>query len=530
LLLFGNGRSDVKAVLFAAKSTEDKRGSIKTQLGDCRAMAEQNGWEVAGEFSDEAFSAWKGNRGPGLAAAKELAEQEAPSILVVQHSDRLARGDGRTADHLADVLAWAVRADVTIRSVQDDLFADPRMARVMAAVMGQRNEEDSRRKAAATKAGLARIKEAGIYVGPVPFGWRRVEGKLLVEKSQARIVRRIFKEFLAGRSMVAIARGLHSDGIPTQTGKVWRQAQVSGILRQPVHAGLLRSEGGGLIQGQQEAIIDEATWRKVQDLLASNSTKRGRPAVGNHLFKGGMLRCGQCGDPMVPRTKREPFQTYYCCNGHVTQGNDYCTQGCVKRSVVDEAVYAYFESIALDVESTRDELQSALDERLAEIRGLCDQATLEAQKARERLDRVRRDYQDGKLDADDWSEQRLQLQGEQDAAAAQLERLRESEREEARATELLDPESETLKRLATLRKAIAGEVQDAQDIAAVRAALAHLFDRFVLHVEGDRGRIQAIANDASGAWTIDEAMRPAMKPGARLPLRFNNANEGSGCL
>jgi Recombinase/Recombinase zinc beta ribbon domain len=351
----------------------------------------------------------------------------------------------------------------------------------------------------------------------------------VADKAQARIVRRIYKEFLAGRSMVAIARGLHSDGVATQTGKVWRQAQVSGILRQPVHAGFLRSEDGGVIEGQQDAIIDQATWRKAQDVLASNSTKRGRPAVGNHLFKGGMLRC-KCGDPMVPRTKRNPRQEYYCCNGHITQGNDYCTQGCVKRSVVDEAVYSYFESAAVSVEATRDELQTALDERLAEIRSLRDHATLEAQKARERMDRVRRDYQDGKLDAEDWAEQRLQLQGEQDAAGAQVERLQESEREEARATELLDPESETLKRLATLRKAIAGEVQAAQDIAAVRAALAHLFSRFVLHVEGDKGRIQAIANDASGAWTIDEAMRPVVRGGRRLPLRFNNANEGSGCL
>ena len=29
-----------QAVVFAAKSTEDKRGSISTQLEDCRAMAD----------------------------------------------------------------------------------------------------------------------------------------------------------------------------------------------------------------------------------------------------------------------------------------------------------------------------------------------------------------------------------------------------------------------------------------------------------------------------------------------------------
>ena len=33
------------------------------------------GWEVAGEFTDEAFSAYKGNRGPGLADAKLLSRR-----------------------------------------------------------------------------------------------------------------------------------------------------------------------------------------------------------------------------------------------------------------------------------------------------------------------------------------------------------------------------------------------------------------------------------------------------------------------
>src|SRR4051794_39730649 len=123
------------AVLYAAKSTQDRRGSIGTQLTDCRAMAEREGWRVIGEYSDEAASAWSANRGPELRAARERAAGAAPAVLVVQHSDRLARGDGRRADHLVEIVLWAARVDVTIRSVEDDLFADERMALLMGALM-----------------------------------------------------------------------------------------------------------------------------------------------------------------------------------------------------------------------------------------------------------------------------------------------------------------------------------------------------------------------------------------------------------
>ncbi len=57
-------------------------------------MAEREGWEIRPEreFTDEAYSAYHGDRGPGLAAARALAASLAADrrgcILVAQHSDR----------------------------------------------------------------------------------------------------------------------------------------------------------------------------------------------------------------------------------------------------------------------------------------------------------------------------------------------------------------------------------------------------------------------------------------------------------
>jgi hypothetical protein len=46
-------------VIYAAKSTEDRRGSIPDQIADCRSAIDQaGGREVVDEYVDEAFSAW----------------------------------------------------------------------------------------------------------------------------------------------------------------------------------------------------------------------------------------------------------------------------------------------------------------------------------------------------------------------------------------------------------------------------------------------------------------------------------------
>jgi hypothetical protein len=46
-------------VIYAAKSTEDRRGSIPAQLEECRAVIEAKGRSViAGTYRDEAISAY----------------------------------------------------------------------------------------------------------------------------------------------------------------------------------------------------------------------------------------------------------------------------------------------------------------------------------------------------------------------------------------------------------------------------------------------------------------------------------------
>ena len=87
------------------------------------------------------------------------------SVILVQHSDRLARGDGRDARHLGEIYFWALKAGVELRSVQDDsTFTNP----LLAFAMGERNAEDSRRKSLAVKAGMKRRREAGKHHGGPP--------------------------------------------------------------------------------------------------------------------------------------------------------------------------------------------------------------------------------------------------------------------------------------------------------------------------------------------------------------------------
>ncbi|HUB98524.1 MAG TPA: recombinase family protein [Solirubrobacterales bacterium] len=495
------------AVLYAAKSTQDKHASIPTQLRNGREKAEEEDWDVIGEFTDERFSAYSGNRGPGLKAATELAASAAEErgvvcMLVAQHSDRFARGAGDepgASDSLMEVWIRMRRRNVHLRSFQNDsMMHKP----VTVAVASEQAYEESKRKSEAVKDGIHRRRhERGKpHGGKRRYGYRYVKGEGLVAvEAELAIVRRMAEEFFAGASDSQIMRGLLADNIPTALGGKWHQATVADILTNPLYAGKLRAKGE-VVDGIHEPAYDWETFQRLGDLRAARNKQakgRGRPPAGPHLFRKGMLRCGVCGGSMVPRTtrpgktrpNRKISETYYCYER--LRDSSLCSMTPVKRAEVDSAVYRYFELVGLDVEATRDQLAEARDQRLAEVRALTVQAEAEKQRAEERMARVRRDYMDDKLSAEDWADFRDELTAGLKAAGAEVERLAEQAAEVEAWGEFQDAERDTLAKLADLRKAMAGEINDAEGTDAVRAALSRLFEHFVIRRPESGQRIHA---------------------------------------
>jgi DNA invertase Pin-like site-specific DNA recombinase len=474
------------AILYAAKSTPDERESIPDQLKDGREFARSEGLPVRGEFSEQKVSAYTGDRGAELAAAMRRAE-ELQAVLVVQHSDRLARGDGKQARHLVEIALWALKTGVRIHCVEDPATFENL---IMAVVMGDRNNADSRRKSDAVRKGHRRRRKDGKFPGgPAPYGYRRERTEadeivLGIDPAPAQVVRRVFAEYLAGHTQLQIARTLSADGVHTGRGGRWHQGTVANILRNPIYAGMLRDDDG-YCEGIHEPIVDREIWERAQALRKARARthKRGRPSAGVHLFRKGMLRCGECGGSMVPRTSRNrngSFHESYRCYER-WRDPSACSIHPVARVAIDTAVYTYFEQVGLDLEATREQLAEASSRKLREARVLLTAAEGESQAAEARLARVRADYTTGELTAAEWRDFRDELEPEATAAEAEADRLRaqSAQIEDSDPTE--DVEAEVLAKLAQIRAAIAGEVSDRDGVDAVRAALLRLFDGFVLH-------------------------------------------------
>jgi DNA invertase Pin-like site-specific DNA recombinase len=480
------------AVLYAAKSSADEKGSIPNQLREGRELAEGDGRTVVEKFEDEKKSAYTQDRGDGLVAARaeceRLVAEHGECALVIQHSDRLARGDGRQAAHLVEYALWAIKSGVKIMSIQDpETFAQDDL--IYAVLTGHRNHEDSRRKSQATKAGLRERREEGKFGGgPTPFGYAfDKQADMLVEDPVESVtVRRVFEEFVGGESLTGIARNLQADGVSTRRGRFWRSSTISQIVSNPAYIGKLR-HGEGMVDGIHEGLVDRERWDQAQVLLASRRRKgKGRRPKAKHLLQGGKLK-SPCGGTMVCRSE---YEGHYICERRQHNLGE-CACPILPRSVVDSAIYAYFVQVGLDVEATRAQLADARNRKLAELKTLTRQAESERQQAEERLRRVRRDYADGKITAEDWSDFRGELTAELDAAKAQGKRLAERGQETEDWVDLQDAERDTLAMLSDIRESIADTNDQGEGVDAVRAALMRLFDHFVVRQVQPGDRVHA---------------------------------------
>ena len=299
---------------------------------------------------------------------------------------------------------------------------------------------------------------------------------LEIVPAQAEVVRRIFAEYVAGRSLTGIAQGLHHDRIETKKGVLWRQSTVSGIVRNPVYIGKVKYKDE-VFDGVHEPLVAPELWEEAAQLIAAKPTKRGRPPKRKrHLFTGGFLRCAACGDALCPRTRLESGYEFYECNGRIHG----CKTGAIRRADIDGAVLAHFEQTVLDVEATREQITAATQRKLGEAKTLLKSAEGQAREAKARLSKINRDYSHGDLTADEWRRFCEDLEPEDVAARAEVERLRKQVTATESSAAGNEAEAEVIEQLAELRAAIAGDVNAAEGIEAVRAVLQRLFEGFLI--------------------------------------------------
>ncbi|GFI56184.1 transposon gamma-delta resolvase [Clostridiales bacterium] len=211
------------------------------------------------------------------------------------------------------------------------------------------------------------------------LGYRRGEdGQPEIDPEQASIVRLIYEKFLAGDSYSTIAQYLMEDGIQTPAGKEkWSESTIRSILSNERYKGdavinktfitdclskkVQVNKGERpkyYVENNHPAIIDAATFSRVQEERARRSGKRKVKQVGTKTEQGKycgkyalteLLLCGECGTPYrrCTWTVKGEKKIVWRCISRLDYGKKYCHHSpTVEESVIQNAIMNAIQKVA----------------------------------------------------------------------------------------------------------------------------------------------------------------------------------------
>src|SRR5262249_31203828 len=142
-------------------------------------------------------------------------------------------------------------------------------------------------------------------------------GRREIDLVQGAAVQRIFQRYAETRSFSAVSHELNTGGIPAFNGGRWYPLTIRTIPTNESYVGRLvygrkkrvtvRSSNGKrkkqlvvqpadqhiLVEGASPSIVDEALWRRVQNILADPERTRHPRANAFYLLRG-RSKCGLC--------------------------------------------------------------------------------------------------------------------------------------------------------------------------------------------------------------------------------------------
>ena len=269
-------------------------------------------WEFVSVYSDEGKTGCNTSRREGFKRMVDDALDGKIDLIVTKSVSRFARN---TVDSLTTIRKLKDKG-VEVYFEKENIWTFDGKGELMLTIMSSLAQEESR--SISENCAWGQRKRFADGKVTVPFGRflgydRGPDGNLVVNEEQAKVVRRIYAEFLRGYTPYAIANHLTADGIPTPGGKtVWGKGVVLSILTNEKYKGdaLLQKvftedfiskkkvKNTGqvpqyYVEGNHEAIVSAETFDLVQEQIAARKPGANRYS-GVHLFSG-IVYCGDCG-------------------------------------------------------------------------------------------------------------------------------------------------------------------------------------------------------------------------------------------
>lgn len=331
--------------------------SLEAQRENLTYFANQQGWNVAGDYGDEGISGKNVEDRPGVKRLISDIKLGKIDIVVLYKFDRLTRDSRDTEDFIELIQKYNIMVYTLSGGFVDVSTPSGRFnTRILGAAAQFERETTIDR---VVDGFIKKVKKGySLCSGITSYGYNRPKHQEVqtINEEESKVVKRIFELYRKGKTFTEICDILNAEKIPTKkkgrvmkrkfkdeyytVNTVWQAKTIRNILSNVNYIGYVRygcnreqvsledaakyenRKKGFVTKGLHEPIIDMEVWEEVQQRLSKIKSTHKTNLPKDDVYYCGFLECGFCGQTLTTnRTnhKRQngkvaSFLGYRCVN------------------------------------------------------------------------------------------------------------------------------------------------------------------------------------------------------------------------
>lgn len=352
-------KKKLKVAAYCRVSTgmDDQLISLETQKAHYEDYIGSNPeWEYAGLYYDEGISGTKKEKRPALLQMVQDCEDGKIDYVLTKSLSRFSRN---TTDCL-ELVRKLLDLGIAVYFEKENLDTGSMESELLLSIMSSLAESESISISENNKWGIRHRFETGTFkIGYAPYGYTVSDGEFSINEEEAKWVRYIFAETLAGKSSRQIAKELNERGIPAKKGNHWSSSTVRGMLRNEKYTGdclfqktysdfrFQRHTNRGerdqfFMENHHEPIVSREDFEAVDQMLKQHAKEK-NVATGDEKYKSRYpftkkIICGECGSPFKRRINSTGTLKYpaWVCREHIEHKQN-CSMKFVREADLEDS-------------------------------------------------------------------------------------------------------------------------------------------------------------------------------------------------
>jgi len=373
----------VAAYARVSTEKEEQEDSFERQVNHYTALiTSKPEWEFGGIYADPGITGTRAEKRPNFMRMIEDCRAGKINKVLVKSISRFARNTVDALNYIRELKELGI--SVYFENENIDTLTPG--GEVLITILAAMAEQESRTMSTNIKWTYQKkfkngevVLNTGLMLGYINTGKKDDDGRTIYEinEVEAAIVRRIYREYLAGITITRICRGLEDDGIPTKLGKKkWRVSVIRSILTNEKYTGdavlgktfkpdvlsKYRQKNTGqapmyYAEGTHPAIIDKEMFEMVKVEMQRRKDET-NTAVGSSRYTSkypfsGLLVCGECGHKLRRHVRTVGSRLKvpaWGCSNRISNGRAACDSHHVNEDTLQHTYTAAISTMIEDAE------------------------------------------------------------------------------------------------------------------------------------------------------------------------------------